>query len=65
MNELKSTVIHHIEQAALKAGVRFDRDCRAELEADFDAAERRIARIDQELQDLRENINTPDWRERR
>jgi hypothetical protein len=46
MNELKQTVIHHIEQAAQKAGVNFDADCRAELVECFDAAERRIARLE-------------------
>lgn len=46
MKELRRTVIHHIEQAAIAAGVRCDFDCRRELEADFDAAEQRIAHLE-------------------
>ena len=54
MKDLKNSVIRHIAQAALKAGARFDRDCRGELEADFDMAERRIGRIEERLRMLEE-----------
>ena len=56
MKELQSSVIHHIEQAARKAGVRFDADCRAELEADFSAAEDRIATIERRLSALTDTV---------
>lgn len=72
MKELKYSVMHHLEQAARKAGVQFDGECRAELEADFDAAEARIARLEAALVGLKEGtadlidrLDTPDWRERR
>jgi hypothetical protein len=57
MNELKDTVIHHIEQAAKKAGVRFDIDCYVELVAVFDAAEQRITQLEARLTALEESVS--------
>lgn len=57
MIELSSVVIHHIAQAAKKAGVRFDNDCLAELESAFQAAEDRIVELERMVERLTECIN--------
>jgi hypothetical protein len=60
------TVIHHIEQAARRAGVKFDADCRAELVAVFEAEEQRIARIEAaiaRLDDLTSLLPDPEYRD--
>jgi hypothetical protein len=46
MKEIKDSVIHHVSEASKKAGRNFDADCFAEMNADFDAAERRIVRLE-------------------
>jgi len=45
MNELHA-IIHHIEQAAKRAGVNFDADCRAECVADVESLVQRLERAE-------------------
>jgi hypothetical protein len=56
MKELAQTLIYHVERAAKKAGVNFDADCRAELEAVFEAADDRITRLEARVQRLVEEV---------
>ena len=46
MNEIKDVLIHHVSEASKAAGRKFDGDCFAEMHSDFDAAERRIVRLE-------------------
>lgn len=64
--KLGEVVIHHIETAAKKAGVKFDADCRAELVNEFEALDQRLEAIETRLDELeRTPAFVENWRDRR
>jgi hypothetical protein len=58
MNELRDVLIHHLSAA----NPRFDNESRAELERAFDAAERRVQRVERTTQIVDSALSQPPTR---
>lgn len=63
-------ILHHVRQAAQRAGVNWSSDCDAELQAEAEDIERRFTTHRERLDDLEARIEkleegTGAWRDRR
>ena len=54
------TLMYHVRQAAIAAGVKWSSDCDAELERVTETIERRFERFEQQVTSLTERGDTPD-----